>query len=59
MLPWIAAYTAIVGLKCPHCGEVQARSRALKQMSCKKCRRSFTSKEGREAMRRAKGTRGI
>lgn len=49
MLPWIAALTGLVNLRCPHCGHAQARSRHQDPVICTRCNRNFAQKAGREA----------
>jgi transposase-like protein len=43
-----ASRGAVVALRCPHCGVVQARAREKEGTSyvCKHCRKSFTREEG-------------
>jgi hypothetical protein len=43
-----ASRGAVIGLRCPHCGVLQARARekAGTLYQCRECRRSFTREEG-------------
>ena len=48
---WVAAAAAganIIGLKCPHCGEVQARSRMARDIPicCRVCDKTFSRTAG-------------
>lgn len=51
-----ASAGAVVRLRCPQCGEVQARARGPKDTvyTCRNCRRSFTRDEARERKGRRK-----
>lgn len=43
-----ASRGAVLALRCPHCGTLQARARekAGTSYACKNCKRSFTREEG-------------
>lgn len=41
-----ASRGAVVRMRCPHCGKVQARARGAKDYECKACGKSFTAAQG-------------
>jgi transposase-like protein len=49
-----SARSAIVALRCPACGHVQARARKKRgeRYACKSCHRLFTLEEGQQQSRR-------
>jgi len=54
-----SAFAAIVVVRCPHCGEVQARARAPEghAYACRACGASFTRSEGPADPKKAGGPR--